>query len=522
MATDFWSFREQVSQRTKVSAEAEPSAGALTVSQLTSQIERALLDCLPASLLVRGEMSNVNHHRGSGHLYFTLKDPRACVDCVMYKSDAVRLKFVPEDGLEVLASGRIGVYQPKGKYQLYVTRLEPLGRGALELAFRRLCAKLEAEGLFAAERKRPLPPYPQRLVLVTSTQTAALPDMLKVLRRYPWVRVMVYHVPVQGKGSAEKIAAAIADLNRGAAEVGGVDLMLLGRGGGSLEDLWEFNEEVVARAMAASRIPIITGIGHEIDVAVADLVADYHAHTPTEAAQVAMNQWRGAREAVEAAGVRLRRELGLRLQEARQRLGHIERHGVFRRPLDRINLARQVLDDRQRALALVMGTRLRRWQGLLHAVTLRLDQHRPSAILMRLRRRVAEDQRRLLGAANLRVRLSQERLGKLTAGLRERHPRHRLQLERQKLAGFSQRLERALAQGQQRRQREVEALAAQLQALNPEQVLKRGYSITTLKKGGTVVRSAVQVREGDRLVTRLGDGAIQSTVEDARQLSLFD
>lgn len=526
MCADFWSFREQVGQRTAARAavadKAASAAPPLTVSQLTSQIERALKDCLPPGLLVQGEVSNFNHHRSSGHLYFTLKDPHACIDCVMFKSDAAKLKFTPEDGIEVLASGRIGVYQQRGKYQLYVTRLEPLGRGALELAFRQLCAKLEAEGLFAPERKKPLPPYPQRLALVTSTQTAAVQDMLKVLRRYPWVNVMVYHVPVQGDGSAEKIAAALADLNQRAADVGGIDLILLGRGGGSLEDLWEFNEEIVARAIAASRLPIITGIGHEVDVSVADLVADYHAHTPTEAAQVAMSQWRGAAEAVETAKIRLRREIDLRLQNARQRLAHIERHTIFRRPMDRINLARQLLDDRQRAIALAMGTRLRRLQGSLHALSLRLDQYRPSAILMRLRQRISADQQRLIQAANARLRLSHDRVGRLEAALRERHPRHRLQLERQKLTALAQRLDRAMSQLQQRRRRELDALSAQLNALSPEQVLKRGYSITTLKKGGAVVRSASQIKEGDRLMTRLADGAIESTVEDSKQLSLFE
>lgn len=483
MAADFFEFMEKVARRkTNGSATAtavEPAAtgGPLTVSQLTSQIDRALKDSFPHSVLVRGEMSNFNNHRSSGHLYFTLKDPGACLDCVMFKSDAARLKFTPEDGIEVLVSGRVGVYMQKGKYQLYVTRIEPLGKGALELAFRQLCAKLDAEGLFAPERKKLIPAYPQRIAIVTSTHTAALQDMLKVLTRFAWLRIMICHVPVQGDGSAERIASVLADLNRRSADLGGIDVILLGRGGGSLEDLWEFNEEIVARAIVASRTPIVTGIGHEIDVSIADLAADYHAHTPTEAAQVVTANWRTAREAVEQAGLRLRRELEQLLEAARQRLAQIERHEIFRRPLDRINAARQLLDDRQRALALAMSAHLRIWQ---------------------------------------------DRLSRFATTLGEHHPRHRVELHRQQLSTITRRLDLAIVNIQQRRRREVNALAAHLNAVGPQQVLNRGYSITTLKKTGAVVRSASQVKPGERLLTRLAEGTIESTVEDSAQLKLFE
>src|SRR5687768_6675120 len=381
---DFFSFHEQVTtKRTRevttppVPAPAKGTAkpeDILTVSQLTATIEQALLDCLPPSLTVKGEVSNYKHHGSSGHHYFTLKDPAACVDCLMWRSDAARLKFEPRDGLELVATGNVGVRAERGKYQLYVTRLEPHGQGALELAFRQLCAKLEAEGLFAPERKKPVPAYPQNIVLVTSKETAAYQDMLKVLRRHSWLRLMLAHVPVQGDGAAEKIAAAIKAVNRCAESLGGVDVILLGRGGGSLEDLWAFNEEVVARAMATSGIPIITGIGHEIDVSVADLVADYHAHTPTEAAQVVVANWRGAREALSVGADRLQREVRDLLQRARERLTHVERHEVFRRPLHRIEQLRQRLDDRQRALALAVAGRLRGTKAHLHEAQVRLDQ----------------------------------------------------------------------------------------------------------------------------------------------------
>jgi exodeoxyribonuclease VII large subunit len=458
---------------------ARPAGGApeaMTVSQLTVMIERAVRT-LPQRLLVRGEVSNFSRHGPSGHLYFTLKDPGACVDCVMYRSDAARLKFGPQDGMELLASGRVDIYRQRGRYQFYATRLEPLGQGALELAFQQLRAKLDAEGLFGAERKKALPLYPASVALVTSLQTAAVQDMLKVLAGFGWVRVMIHHVPVQGEGAAEQIAAALAQLNREAQRLGGIDVILLGRGGGSLEDLWEFNEEVVARAIVASDIPIVTGIGHEVDVSIADLAADYHAHTPTEAATVAMRHWRAAPEALDALGIRLRREIRTLAQDARQRLRQLEQSAVFRRPTDRINAARQFLDDRQRALTLGLVGRLRR---------------------------------------------GQETLGRAESQLREHHPRHLTRRAGQKVEEMARRSERAVREDLRRRGRELDALAGHLAAVGPEQVLRRGYSITMLKKTSQVVKSAAALKSGDVLVTRLADGSVQSTVDDARQLKLFE
>ncbi len=476
MTMGFFDFHEKVNKRGGT-GEANPERPILTVSQLTGRIEKALKGEFPSSLIVQGEVSNLKHHSASGHYYFTLKDANACIDCVMFKSDAARLRFSPEDGMELLATGHVSVYAQRGRYQLYVTRLELVGQGALELAFRQLCAKLEGEGLFARERKKPIPAYPERVVLVTSRQTAALQDMLKVLGRFPWVRVLVYHVPVQGEGSAEKIAGALADLSSRAGELGGIDVILLGRGGGSLEDLWEFNEEVVARAIVASRIPVITGIGHEVDVSIADLAADYHAHTPTEAAQVAMSGWRIAKETVESLGLQLRRGMRALIEDARQRLLAIERHELFRRPLDRINAARQLLDDRQRVLALVVGARLRRLRSVLHPLASRLDQV---------------------------------------------HPRHRVVLGQERIGGLAARLSHGVVGVQQQFVRHLRALEAHLMAVGPEQVLRRGYSITTLKKTGEVVRALSQIKGGERLVTRLADGKIESTAEDPRQPGLFD
>ena len=334
----------------------------------------------------------------------------------------------------------MGVYPQRGRYQLYVDRLQPLGKGALELAFQQLRAKLEAEGLFDQSRKRPLPEYPRRIVIVTGTQTAALQDVLKVLRRFPWLKLMVYAVPVQGDGAGQKIAAALAHVNRTIDSRGGADLILLARGGGSLEDLWAFNEECVARAVAASRLPVVTGIGHEIDTSIADLVADYWAHTPTEAAQVIAANWRTAGEWLDAASLRLRREARNRLGDARHRLAAVERHEAFRRPTDRVNALRQRLDDHQRSIVLLMAARMRTVQWRVRELETRLEQAGPAFVLARFRARLGDAQQRLGSAGTQRLLRSHERVGRLDGRLAGADPRHRVRLLREKLAGLRERL----------------------------------------------------------------------------------
>jgi exodeoxyribonuclease VII large subunit len=448
----------------------------LTITQLTQLIEKAIKSGVPAQVLVKGETSNFKLHGASGHAYFTLKDAKACIDCVMFRDDAARLKFMPEDGMELIATGRVAVYPARGRYQLYVTALEPAGQGALELAFRQLCAKLEREGLFSADRKRQLSNYPARIALVTSTQTAALQDMLKVLRRFPWISVLIYHVPVQGDGAGDKIAASITHLNS-AKNAGPIDLILLARGGGSLEDLWAFNVESVARAIVASRIPIVTGIGHEIDVSIADLCADYHAHTPTEAAQVVTAHWRNASDTLLAGTLRLGRALRNAFQESRQRLESIERHDFFRRPIQRIQEWQQEIDDHQRVLSAAIKARLQ--------------------------------------DANLLLTRKESRL-------QQRHPRHVVKLLRQRFDQVAVRLTRNMRDNLARRHLVIESLSKRLEAVSPQQVLNRGYTMTFMKKEGKLIRLAAAVKPGDRIITRFADGQVESSVEDTRQLKLFD
>jgi exodeoxyribonuclease VII large subunit len=292
-------------------------------------------------------------------------------------------------------------------------------------------------------------------------------------RRYPFVELVLSPSLVQGPTAAPAIVRALQRLYAQP----DLDVVILARGGGSLEDLWEFNEELLAHAIAASRVPIVTGIGHEIDVSIADLAADYHAHTPTEAAQVATVHWRTARELIDGSVFRLGREVRNVLREARQRLAQVERHEAFRRPLDRVNALRQRLDDRQRDMTLAVGER---------------------------------------------VRAIRDRVAQLEARLRERHPRHLAALHGERLTAQAQRLERSAGQAVEAQARRIDVLGARLHSISPQAVLKRGYSLTVHKKTGKVIRDPGEVKAGEVLVTRLADGQIESRVEDARQLKLFD
>ncbi len=475
MSEDFFDMRERLTTRPKAPA-APANTDVLSVTQLTAQIDRALKAGLRDTLLVRGELSNVSMHRASGHLYFTLKDNKCCVDCVMFAREAASLAFKPQDGTEVLLTGRVGVYGARGRYQLYATRLEPIGQGALELKFRQLQQKLEAEGLFASERKKPLPQYPMRVALVTGRETAALQDMLKVLSAFPWIRLLLLAVPVQGVTAGGKIASAVDQLSRQARPLR-IDLIILARGGGSLEDLWAFNEEVVARAIARSRVPIVTGIGHEVDVSIADLVADYHAHTPTEAARVAGQHWKQIPDVLSQSSSRLTRAVRQGIGDALQQLLAIRRHEMFRRPTDRIDTLRQLLDDRQRQFSATHAEHLRR---------------------------------------------ERNRLTLLATRLQSKHPRHGVVILGQQLAGLKTRLARAGQTTITRSSDRLQSLDRHLQAVGPTNVLNRGYSITSRKTDGAIIRSVTEIAPGDRLVTRFKDGQRESVVRNESEPGLFD
>ncbi len=350
----------------------------LTVSEITRRI-KTLLEGGFSSVTVQGELSNFKQHT-SGHLYFTLKDEHSQIACVMWRSRAPSLRFTPEDGTRVVASGRITVYEVRGNYQLDVSVMRPLGVGELQMAFERLKNKLHAEGLFAAERKKPLPPFPERIGIVTSPTGAALQDILNILRRrFPGVTVILSPVRVQGAGAAAEIAAAIDDMNA----YGDVDVMIVGRGGGSLEDLWAFNEEIVARAIARSGIPVISAVGHEIDFTIADLVADLRAPTPSAAAELVVKDRRAILDILRNSWYTLEETLQDMLQNRRQSIHHLLSSYSFNRPIDLFRQSSQRLDELKRSFSVSSAHLLSLTQERYGALDRRMAALNPRLALKR-------------------------------------------------------------------------------------------------------------------------------------------
>ena len=348
-----------------------------SVTELTRQIKNSLEGNFP-HVAVRGELSGVTRP-ASGHLYLTLKDDGAQIRAVMWRTRASRLKFDVANGTEVVAVGAIDVYPPRGAYQLICDQLLPVGLGPLELAFRQLHERLAAEGLFDADRKRPLPEIPSRVAIVTSPTGAAIRDMLQVLaRRWPALEITIVPTAVQGDTAARQIAAALGEADRL-----GADVILCGRGGGSLEDLWAFNEEPVARALATCRTPVVSAVGHEIDVTIADLVADVRALTPSEGAERIVPSAAEVLMGLDAAGQRMTGLLRSRLDQTRRELDGLAARRAFARPLDRITAAALDLDERSRRLQSAMRTQVDRASRDLATVAGRLEALSPLGVLSR-------------------------------------------------------------------------------------------------------------------------------------------
>ena len=323
-----------------VPAQKSETENVLTVSQLTDQIKDLLEGKLPA-MWIEGEISNLKP-APSGHMYFTLKDERAQISAVMFRGPASSLRFAPQNGMKVLAYGQVSVYAPRGQYQINLRRMKPAGVGELQLAFEQLKARLQAEGLFDEARKRPLPFLPRRIGIVTSPTGAAIRDLITVLtRRMPSIQVVLCPVKVQGEGSAAEVAQGIARLNA----LPDLDLLIVGRGGGSLEDLWAFNEEVVARAIAGSRIPVISAVGHEVDFTIADFVADLRAPTPSAAAEHAVPEFAALTTQIKSLGQRVERSLLRKVRLARESFARILTRSLFRRPRELVESHAQRIDE---------------------------------------------------------------------------------------------------------------------------------------------------------------------------------
>ena len=351
-----------------------------SVTQVNQHVKQVLdRDELLSGLLVRGEISNYKCYP-SGHHYFSLKDEGGSIRCVMFRGDAVRLRFRPANGMKVVAFGQVTVYPRDGQYQLYCRDLMPEGAGDLNAAFEELKRKLQAEGLFDSAHKKPIPAMPGRVALVTSSAGAAVRDMIRILgARWPMTEVVVVPVRVQGEGAGAEIAAGIRRVNEEAL----ADLIITGRGGGSMEDLWAFNEEVVARAIYASRIPVISAVGHEPDVTIADYVADLRAATPSNGAELAVPDQNEVAATLNQLGARMKRAQSMRLEQARRRLDYLKNTRVLRDPRAPIDDRRMLLDRRQEQLSSQMRKLLAADQTRLARLAASLDALSPLKVLGR-------------------------------------------------------------------------------------------------------------------------------------------
>ena len=504
----------------------------LSVSGLTRQIEAAVKKALPGRASVRGEVSNLSRP-GSGHLYFTLKDDAAELKCVMFRSAAAAIKFSPTNGQEVVATGTVGVYANRGQYQLQTTALEPVGEGALELARRQLQEKLASEGLFEPGRKLAVPPYPRRIVIVSSPTAAGYEDVLKVLRAYPFLQTFLLPVPVQGGRAAPAVAEALARLTPYA---GRIDAVLLCRGGGSAEDLWAFNEEAVVRAVAACGVPIVTGIGHQTDVSLCDLAADHHAHTPTAAAEHLVRRWATAADEVDLAKSRLNVALRRRRDAARGELREVGRHELFRRPTDLVDRRRQRVDDAAARLVNSLREAATRAERRLAAASRRLVAVSPRHDLRLARQRLAGVAANLGTALRRSSRAGQDTLARQRQRLAAARPDRQLADRRRQLAALAADLDAAMAIRREQRAAELARLAdrlhrlgplraadarqrlrlarAQLRVLNPTAVLGRGFTLTRLPDG-RLLRTPADAPPGTRLTTRTAGGEVTSVADEA-------
>ncbi|WP_133498406.1 exodeoxyribonuclease VII large subunit [Cognatilysobacter terrigena] len=433
-----------------------------TPSQLNT-LARDMLETTFGSVWIEGELGSVSKP-ASGHLYFTIKDARAQIRCAMFKPKSSWLRFQPREGLRVLGRGRLTLYEARGEYQLVLDHMEEAGEGALRRAFDELKARLAAEGLFDAERKRPLPAFPARIGVITSPSGAAIRDVLSVLgRRFPLVEVDVLPVQVQGTGSAPQIV----DMLQRAGASGRYDVLMLTRGGGSLEDLWSFNEEIVARAVAASPVPVICAVGHETDFCLAEFASDRRAPTPSVAAELLLPN---------------RDDLARHLEAMRRRLHSRQMH-ILRDAMQRTDRA-----------------------------ALKLNALRPQAYVQMLCRRQADAFRRLDAAWQRKLERERARLRHADAILRARHPERRLARLRERVAAVANRPQAAIVRRVAHEALRLRGLARSLEAVSPLATVARGYSILR-RADGAIVRQINDVADGDAVTARVRDGELGLRVE---------
>ncbi|MEY2410023.1 MAG: exodeoxyribonuclease large subunit [Verrucomicrobiota bacterium] len=452
----------------------EETRRVLSVSELTSTVRR-LLEKEIGDIWISGEVTNLRA-QSSGHVYFTLKDSGAQLSCVLFRGGSVANREFLQDGARLLLNGSLTVYEARGQYQLLVRAIEPQGVGALQLAFEKLKRKLQAEGLFASERKRPLPRYPQRLGIVTSPTGAAIRDVLHVVkRRAPGLEIILAPCRVQGEGAGDEIARAVRLLNEwSAARPPGdkIDVILVTRGGGSLEDLWAFNEESVARAIFESAVPVVSAVGHEIDFTIGDFVADFRAATPSAGAEILTEGVFASRQFVTETARRLRQLVLACIEMRREDAWNLGHRLAQVHPRRWLQERLQYLDDLLSSLQRTLRHSCRFQRASLEALRGRLFRCRPAAIVAERRQHLRELERRLLerGRSGLKERLST-----------------------------------------------VATLQGRLKLLSPDNVLARGYSITMDEATGRVLRGPSEARRGQHLRTKLKNGDLRSVVQDAME-----
>ena len=473
----------------------------ISVGELNAMVNQVLMAALPPAFFVSGEISNFRTY-DRGHAFFTLKEAGAELPCVLWKDALARLKFRPKDGMAVIARGAVKLYEPQGKLQLYVETLLPQGAGALEMAFRQLCEKLRAEGLFETARKRPIPKFPERVAIITSRTGDVLHDVLTTAyRRFPGLHAMLFPVRVQGDQAAAEIANAIQALNAHQSKLENqklrIDLILLVRGGGSLEDLWAFNEEIVARAIVASRIPIATGIGHEPDTTIADLVGDLRGPTPTGVTELTIPDVRTLLAEIDSNAAILTRDIRRTVEFAKTRFDRLT--------LELTAASKESMRDRQQRIDLLRK---------------QIEQIEPRHAIAQGWRRVEEAHRNLDQSIGARLRRQLDALNRTHHRLERCSPLTRIQRHRDHLLHLRNRLQSAQQSRHSTALQKIAALATQLRVVSPQAVLDRGFSITT-NPSGDIVRSANQVKKGDVITTRVADGTIESTVGKPKQATLF-
>ncbi len=476
-----------------------------SVHQLTSYIKRLFdRDEVLQDVLVRGEVSNFRRHR-SGHLYFTLKDEEAALDCVCFRNTAASIDFEIADGMAVVAGGRVSVYEKQGRYQLIVLFLRPDGVGALYAAFEQLKEKLEREGLFDESRKRPLPRFPKCIALVTSPTGAAVRDLTTIItRRYPLARILIIPTLVQGEQAPASIIRSLEIAN----SIEEVDLIIVGRGGGSIEDLWAFNDEAVARAIFASRKPTISAVGHERDFTIADFVADVRAATPSAAAEIAVPDKTELLQYLEGLASRAISAARTRVHQAEAAMGRVTERPPLRQPMSVVEQFVLRVDEAWERATAAMEAMLLDAGRRVALADARLRAHRPSQLLARRRERYAGVIGRLLLAASGLLRGKRSRVEMAWLRAEARHPGRLVVEKRRQLDAAFARAARALERVSERCRWRLARAMAQVEALNPKAVLERGYSITMLLPHEQVVRDARQVQEGNQLRILLARGRI--------------